>query len=102
MGIKIANPETKTAKTKRLVRPPLYGVIFHNDDFTPFDFVLSILMEICGLSEEAAFAVTKKVHESGKGCGGVYTRDIAETKQNLILKAAEQDGHPLSVTVEPA
>jgi ATP-dependent Clp protease adaptor protein ClpS len=102
MGIKIAKPELKTINKKRLFRPPLYGVIFHNDDYTPFDFVMSILIEVCGLSEEAAFAVTKKVHESGKGCGGVYTHDIAETKQNLILKAAEQDGHPLSVTVEPA
>lgn len=87
-------------QSQRVEPPPMFGLILHNDDFTPFDFVIKILTEVCGLGEEKAFAVTKDVHVKGSGCAGIYTRDIAETKQILIMEAAQQEGHPLQATVE--
>ena len=88
-------------KRARPVSPGFYSVILHNDDYTTFDFVVTVLMNVCGLDDVQAFLVTKSVHQTGRGCAGTYTRDIAMTKQYLILQAAEQQEYPLLVTVEP-
>ena len=34
----------------KLKRPPLYKVILLNDDFTPMDFVIEILMDFFAMS----------------------------------------------------
>ena len=83
------------------ISPRFHSVVLHNDDYTTFDFVVTVLVDVCGLTVEQAFTVALTVDEVGKGCAGIYTQDIAMTKQLLILKAAEQQGHPLRVTVEP-
>jgi ATP-dependent Clp protease adaptor protein ClpS len=88
-------------QAQRVEPPPMYSVVLHNDDYTTFDFVVSVLTEICGLTQDAAFAVTKEVHTMGKGYAGLYTRDVAETKQILMMDAAKQEQYPLLVTIEP-
>ena len=87
---------------QRTAPPPMYSVVLHNDDFTTFEFVIEVLTQICNISKEQAFLVAKAVHEQGKGSAGVYTKDVAETKQVLIMDAAQQQEHPLKVTVEPS
>ena len=88
--------------TQKVVPPPLYAVMLHNDDFTPFDFVVSVLCGVCNLSEETAFQVAKDVHQKGKAAAGIYPRDIAETRRLQISLHAEQKQHPLLADIEPA
>jgi len=42
-----------------------------------------------------------KIHLEGKGVCGVYTRDVASTKVDLVLQASRQAGHPLQCLSEP-
>jgi len=90
-----AKPKQKTK------RPPLYKVLLHNDDFTTMEFVVAVLRAIFHLSETDATAVMLKIHRSGIGVAGVYTREIAETKVAEVTQAAEQAEFPLLCTMEP-
>jgi ATP-dependent Clp protease adaptor protein ClpS len=75
--------------------PSLWGVKFHNDDYTPMDFVMAVLMSNFGQSVDDAEAIMLKVHNEGEATVGVYTKDIAETKAALSTQQARQMGHPL-------
>lgn len=80
--------------------PKKYAVVLKNDDFTPMDFVVDILLNVFGLSEMRAVEVMLEVHNSGRGVAGVYSREIAETKAALALKASRNAGHPFMCFVE--
>ena len=90
----------ESAKPK-LKKPPLYKVLLLNDDFTPMDFVIAILKDIFQKSEEESVQVMLHVHQKGVGICGVYTREIAETKVELVMQAANNHEHPLQCTMEP-
>ena len=72
-----------------------------NDDYTPMDFVATLLMEVFHKSPEEAKVITMQVHEQGKGIAGVYTREIAETKAIKSVITARKYQHPLMVQAEP-
>ncbi len=85
-----------------LKRPPLFKVLLLNDDFTPMEFVVEILREFFGMSEEKATQVMLHVHTRGVGVCGVYSRDVAETKVHLVNDHARNHQHPLLCTMEEA
>lgn len=85
----------------KLKKPPLYKVILLNDDFTPMEFVVLILKDIFQKTEEEAVQVMLHVHQKGVGICGVYTREIAETKVELVMQTANNYQHPLQCTMEP-
>ena len=81
-------------------KPPLYKVLLLNDDFTPMEFVVILLMKIFGMSQEKAKQVTLHVHTRGVGVCGVFPREIAETKVRMTTDFAFQNQHPLKCTME--
>ena len=85
------------ASTKK---PPLYRVLFHNDDYTTMEFVVSVLMTVFMHDEASAFEVMMRVHTNGVGVAGVYTREIAETKVAQTVALARKSDFPLEVTLE--
>ena len=85
----------------QLKRPPLYAVVLLNDDYTPMDFVIEILQQYFAMNLDQATQVMLTVHYEGKGIAGVYPRDIAETKANLVNNYARSQGHPLLCQIEP-
>ena len=89
-------------KEKQKVKPPSkYKVIFHNDDYTPMDFVVITLVVVFRKSPVEAHQIMMNVHEKGRGiAGGPYSKEIAETKANKAMAFARQEGHPLKVTFE--
>ena len=91
---------TKTRpKTKK---PSQYRVLLLNDDYTPMEFVTSILMGIFKKTNEEATQIMLNVHQNGIGVCGVYTFEIAETKVAQVLEAAKRNSHPLKCTLEKA
>lgn len=86
----------------KLKQPPLFKVILLNDDFTPMDFVIEILTTFFGMSEDKATQIMLHVHTKGVGVCGVYSRDIAETKVQLVNDHSRQHQHPLLCTMEEA
>lgn len=92
---------TVLEKEKAKVKPPsLYNVILHNDDYTPMEFVVGMLIYIFNRNNETAVDIMFKVHNDGKAIAGTYTKDIAETKAQTVIQTAEKNGHPLKATVE--
>ncbi|GAA0685547.1 ATP-dependent Clp protease adapter ClpS [Marinobacterium maritimum] len=90
-----------TAETKpQLKRPPMYRVVLMNDDYTPMDFVVEVLMIFFGMDQEKATQVMLAVHTQGKGVCGVFTRDVAETKAAQVNQYARENKHPLLCEVE--
>jgi ATP-dependent Clp protease adaptor protein ClpS len=80
--------------------PKRWKVIFLNDDSTPMEFVIGILMEIFKHSEESARDIMLQVHETGSGVAGVYSFEIAEAKAVETTTAARTNNHPLQIKLE--
>ena len=90
-----------TAKTKpKLKRPPMYKVILLNDDYTPMEFVVHILERFFAMDREKATQIMLAVHTQGAAVVGIFPRDIAETKSELVNQYAQENQHPLVSTVE--
>ena len=82
------------------LNPGKYKVIFYNDDSTPMEFVIALLMKVFRHNEERAVELTLKVHNDGKAVAGVYSFEIAEQKGIESTNLARQNGYPLIIKVE--
>jgi ATP-dependent Clp protease adaptor protein ClpS len=92
-------PRTGTAlKTER---PRLHKVILVNDDYTPREFVVTILKTEFRLSEDQAYKVMITAHRKGTCVVAVYAQDVAETKAARATEAGRLKGYPLLFTTEP-
>ena len=90
-------------KQAQKVEPPkLYQVVMLNDDFTPMEFVVFVLQAHFRHDIESATQIMLKIHHEGRGVCGVFTKDIAATKVELVLAAAREAGHPLQCIMETA
>lgn len=87
--------------THKLLPPPMYQVVMLNDDFTPMEFVIIVLQELFGKDREEATRIMLKIHLDGRGICGMYSRDVATTKVEQVLAAAQHAGHPLQAVSEP-
>lgn len=83
-------------------KPPLYKVVLLNDDYTPMDFVVDVLMRFFAMNHDKATQVMLHVHTRGKGVCGVYTREVAETKVKQVNDFSRQNQHPLLCSMETA
>ncbi|MBC6402422.1 MAG: ATP-dependent Clp protease adapter ClpS [Hyphomonadaceae bacterium] len=86
----------------RTRKPSMYRVLLMNDDYTPMEFVVSILIGIFNKTAEEATRIMLNVHQIGVGTCGVYTFEVAETKVAQVMDAAKRNQHPLQCTLEKA
>ncbi len=84
----------------KLKRPPLYKVVLLNDDFTPMDFVIEVLMDFFAMTEETATRVMLQIHTQGIGVCGTYSKDVAETKVIIVNEYSREHQHPLMCAME--
>ena len=94
LALKEAKPELK--------QPSMYKVVLLNDDYTPMEFVVTLLEKIFGLDREKATRIMILVHTHGKGICGVFTYEIAETKVAQVNEYSQRNQHPLLCTMEEA
>jgi ATP-dependent Clp protease adaptor protein ClpS len=85
----------------KVERPRLHKVILINDDFTPREFVVTVLKAEFRISEDQALRVMMTAHRRGMCVVSVYTKDVAETKATNATDAARRNGYPLLFTTEP-
>jgi ATP-dependent Clp protease adaptor protein ClpS len=84
----------------KLKEPSLYKVVLHNDDYTPMEFVVTLLEKLFGLDREKATRVMLLVHTHGKGVCGIFTYEIAETKVAQVNEYSQRHQHPLLCSME--
>ena len=95
----VTKPRTRTKP--KIERPKLYKVILLNDDFTPREFVVTVLKGEFKLSEDQAHRVMITAHRRGVCVVAVFTKDVAETKATRATDAGKAKGYPLMFTTEP-
>jgi len=92
---------TVDSKIKEILKEPKnYKVILLNDDITPMDFVIEILIKIFKHSENTAKDITLKIHGEGSAVVGIYTYEIAEQKGTEATNESRSKGFPLQVKIE--
>lgn len=84
-------------KTKK---PSMYKVLMLNDDYTPMEFVVHVLVRFFNKSQEDATKIMLHVHQRGVGVCGVYPYEVAETKVTQVVDFARKHQHPLQCTLE--
>lgn len=84
----------------RISEPKNWKVILLNDDTTPMDFVISILIDIFKHTLDTSKEITIQIHETGSGVAGVYSFEIAEAKAVEATTQARANGFPLQLKLE--
>jgi ATP-dependent Clp protease adapter protein ClpS len=77
-------------------------VVLVNDDFTPMEFVTTVLQDHFRLDLESAIQIMLTIHRDGRAVCGRFAADIAVEKVELVRAAARGEEHPLLCIVEPA
>jgi ATP-dependent Clp protease adaptor protein ClpS len=85
----------------KVKRPRLQKVILVNDDYTPREFVVTVLKAEFRMSEDQALRVMLTAHRRGTCVVAVYTKDIAEARATNATDAGRRNGYPLLFTTEP-
>ena len=90
----------RTSVRVKTERPRLYKVILLNDDYTPREFVVTVLKAEFRMTAEQAYRVMITAHKRGVCVVGVFAKDVAETKATRATEAGRRKGYPLQFTTE--
>jgi len=103
MRTTMSNAEAATiTRTKKAIKePPLYRVIYINDNTTTMEFVVGSLVEFFDYSVETATQLTISIHEHGQATVAVLPFEIAEQKGTEVTDSARLNEFPLQVKLEP-
>jgi ATP-dependent Clp protease adaptor protein ClpS len=92
--------DVRSGEEIQLDEPPRFKVLLLNDDYTTMDFVVEVLKHVFHKSDGDAHRIMMNVHRNGFGVCGLYPRDIAETKIDMVDSLAREKGFPLKCTME--
>ena len=81
-------------------KPKLYKVLMHNDDYTPMDFVIFVLMKFFNKPQDDAHKIMLDVHNKGVGLAGIYSFEVAESKVAQVNQFSKNNEHPLKTSFE--
>ena len=97
-----ASGAVKERAQEKIKEPTLYSVVLLNDDYTPMQFVVDVLESVFRKSPAEAYRIMMQVHVNGRGVGGIYPWEVAETKVDTLMSREREAGHPLQATTEDA
>jgi ATP-dependent Clp protease adaptor protein ClpS len=97
----MANVEAKIKTSILLKEPPLFKVIYLNDDRTAVEFVVDSLIEHFEYTADTAQTITMDIHKSGSAVVAVLPYEVAEQKGIEVTVSARSEGYPLQVKLEP-
>jgi ATP-dependent Clp protease adaptor protein ClpS len=92
--------QTLTREKIKLEEPGMYDVIFLNDNITTTEFVVRVLKQIFGKTQEQAEVIMTKVHKDGQGVVGSFVHEVAEQKGIETTLLARQENFPLQIKVK--
>ena len=96
-----AGTVTKTQTNLGLAEPPMFKVIYLNDNTTPMEFVIETLLDSFNYNEQTAVQITQDIHNLGSAVVAVLPYEIAEQKGIEITVQARSNNYPLQVKLEP-
>jgi len=98
---KARKAEEERALHDEPAQEPPYRVLIHNDDVTPFDFVIVILVRVFEITPVFAEHITYLAHNNGIALVTVLPKGEAERKVGKAHFAARLEGFPLTFSIEP-
>ena len=96
-----ADTVTKIKVNTQLREPPMFRVIYLNDNATTMEFVVDSLMQFFDYSQETAVRITTNIHEAGSAVVAVLPYEVAEQKGVEVTLSARSQNYPLTVKLEP-
>lgn len=96
-----AGTVTKSQVNQGLSEPPMFKLIYLNDNTTPMEFVIETLLDSFNYNEQTALEITQDIHESGSAVVAVLPYEIAEQKGIEITVSARSRDYPLQIKLEP-
>jgi ATP-dependent Clp protease adaptor protein ClpS len=100
MPTKDTDIKVKIKPNLDLQEPPLYKIIYVNDDTTTMEFVIQTLIDYFNYTAETAMTITKDIHDNGSAVVAVLPYEIAEQKGIEVTLDARAHGYPLQIKVE--
>lgn len=91
----------KIKPNEAVKEPPLFRVIYINDNQTTMEFVVGSLIEFFDYTAETAEQITVDIHEAGSAVVAVLPHEIAEQKGTEVLLSARSQNYPLQIKLEP-
>jgi len=92
----------KIAPKENLAEPPMFNVIYINDNETTMEFVIESLKVVFQYDEDTATALTVKIHDEGSAVVATLPYEMAEQKGIEVTLLARNNGFPLNVKLEVA
>ena len=92
--------ERETESQTKLKKPDMYAVILLNDDYTPQEFVVWVLIKVFYKTPSESQEIMLNAHTKGRALVDIYTFDIARTKVTQVREFAEENEHPLECIIE--
>ncbi len=96
----IADIETRTRSKVEIKEPPMFKIIYLNDDKTSIEFVRDTLVEFFDYTADTAMRITEDIHNQGAATVAVLPYEIAEQKGVEVTMAAREEGYPLQIKLE--
>lgn len=96
----MAQTKASTRERTKLSYPKQWNVIFMNDDYTPMEFVIQLLIEVFNKDLDKARQITMAIHEEGSAVAGTYNYEVAEQKVYESSTLARHSNHPLKIDMD--
>lgn len=96
-----AGTSTKTKINEAIKEPPMFKVIYLNDNQTTMEFVIETLIEFFNYNTQTAVKITEDIHEEGSAVVAVLPYEVAEQKGIEVTVHARTNNYPLQIKLEP-
>lgn len=97
----MAHTELREQTKVQVAEPPMFKVIYLNDEITTVEFVMESLMGVFRYTPDTAEQITWDIHEHGSAVVAVLPYELAEQKGSEVLVSARSQQYPLQVKLEP-
>ena len=94
--------DVKIRPNLTLKEPPLFRVVYLNDNQTTVEFVVTSLIEHFNYTVDTAANITKDIHEQGSAVVALLPYELAEQKGVEVTAQARALSYPLQIKVEAA
>jgi ATP-dependent Clp protease adaptor protein ClpS len=96
-----SDTRTRIKPAEDIKEPPMYRVVYLNDNQTTYEFVVETLIDYFEYTPETAEQITIDIHDVGSACVAVLPYEIAEQKGIEVTMQARAQNYPLQIRVEP-
>lgn len=99
----MANADTvsRTKSQVELQEPPMFKVIYLNDNQTSMEFVIESLIDVFNYTPQTAVQITEDIHQGGSAVVAVLPYEVAEQKGIEVTVSARSQNYPLQIKLEP-